>query len=264
MTYKFIRYDRHEPVVRITINRPDRLNAIHPPASVEMRKAFTDFRDDTSLLVAVLTGEGDKAFSAGNDLKYTAEHAKPGEPYPDANRVPFGGITSDFTCWKPIIAAVNGYAVGGGLELALACDIIIAAEHALFSTPESKVGLVAAAGGVHRLPRQLPLKIAMAMLLTGKSISAQEAHQWGLVNEVVPQTDLMTTTDKWTQEIVDCAPLSVRAHKQMAMEGLSFSLDDAMQQNFTEFDRALESSDLLEGPRAFAEKRNPHWQGLSI
>ena len=262
MTYQFIRYEKRGPVAHVTIDRPHRLNAIHPPASAEMREAFTNFREDPALLVAILTGEGDRAFSAGNDLKYTAEHGKSGETYPDAERMPFGGITSDFTCWKPIIAAVNGYAVGGGLELALACDIVIAVEHATFAAPEPKVGLVAAAGGVHRLPRQAPFKVAMAMLLTGKSIAAAEALRWGIVNEVVPQAELMPAADRWAREIAECAPLSVRAHKQMATEGMSLSLEDAMRHEFSELDRVLASPDLLEGPRAFAEKRKPVWRGL--
>ena len=262
MTYRFIRYEKRGPVAHVTIDRPHRLNAIHPPASAEMREAFTDFRDDPALLIAILTGEGDRAFSAGNDLKYSAEHGKPRETYPDSDRVPFGGITSDFTCWKPIIAAVNGYAVGGGLELALACDIVIAAEHAILGTPEPRVGLVAAAGGVHRLPRQAPFKIAMGMLLTGRPITAAQAHGWGLVNEVVPQTELMPTAERWAREIADCAPLSVRAHKQMATEGLSLSVNEAMRLEFSELDRVLASPDLLEGPRAFAEKRKPTWRGL--
>ena len=263
MTYQFIRYEKRGPVAQVTITRPHRLNAIHPPASAEMREAFADFREDPALMVAILTGEGDRAFSAGNDLKYTAEHGKLGEPYPESDRMPFGGITSEFTCWKPIIAAVNGYAVGGGLELALACDIVIAAEHATFAAPEPRVGLVAAAGGVHRLARQAPFKVAMAMLLTGKSITAAEALRWGLANEVVPHDELMAAAERWAREIAECAPLSVRAHKQMATDGMVLGLEEAMRHEFSEMDRVLASPDLVEGPRAFAEKRKPVWRGLS-
>ena len=187
MDLEFIRYEKRGRIAYVTIDRPRSLNALHPPASLEMRRAFLDFRDDPDVWVAVLTGSGERAFCAGNDLKYHAEHGAGGEAYPGASEVPFGGITSEFECWKPVIAAVNGYAVGGGLEIALACDLVVADESAQFGAPEVNVGLVAAAGGVHRIPRQLPLKVGMGMLLTGKPISADDAHRWGLVNEVAPK-----------------------------------------------------------------------------
>ena len=188
MTYRFLKYETADRIARITIDRPERLNALHPPANEELLQAFTAFRDDPDMLVAILTGAGDRAFSAGNDLKYTAEHGRSRRWH---GRAPFGGITSDFTCWKPIIAAVNGYAMGGGLELALACDIIVAADHAQLALPEVTVGLIAGAGGVHRLPRMIPPKIAMGMMLTGRRLTADEAHRFGLVNEVVPLADLI-------------------------------------------------------------------------
>ena len=261
MTYEFIRYETRHRVAFVTINRPERLNALHPPASAELREAFVSFRDDPELWVAVLTGAGDRAFCTGNDLKYASEHARPGEPYPESDTIPFGGITGEFTCWKPIIAAVNGYALGGGLEIALACDIIIAEEHARFGTPEVKVGLAAVAGGVHRLPRQLPQKIALGMLLSGGTISAQEAHRWGLANEVAPPGDLMRVAQRWAAAIVDGAPLSVRASKQMAMAGLDLPLKEAMTGSYSEYEKAVTSQDWVEGPRAFAEKRKPQWKG---
>ena len=261
MAYEHIRYEKRGRVAVVTMARPERLNALHPPANAEMRHAFTDFRDDPDTWVAVLTGEGDRAFSAGNDLKYHAEHGSPGEPYPEAESKPFGGITVGFTCWKPIIAAVNGYAVGGGLELALACDVVIAADHALFGAPEARVGVVSTASGVHRLPRQMPLKIAMGMLLTGNTISAEKAHRWGLVNEVVPLSELMTAADRWAAEILKCAPLSTRAHKQMALTGLGLPIEAAIDRGYSEYDKALASTDFVDGPRAFAEKRLPEWKG---
>ena len=175
--------------------------------------------------------------------------------------MPFGGITDDYTCWKPIIAAVNGYAVGGGLELVLACDLAIASDNAQFGAPEGKVGLVAAAGGVHRLPRQVPLKIAMEMLLAGRMLDAEEAHRYGLVNEVVPADELVAAAERMASEIVSLAPLSARAHKQMAMTGLGLDLDDAMARDYSENEKAMASDDFIEGPRAFAEKRKPNWTG---
>jgi crotonobetainyl-CoA hydratase len=175
--------------------------------------------------------------------------------------MPFGGITGDYTCWKPIIAAVNGYAFGGGLELVLACDLAIASDTAQFGAPEGKVGLVAAAGGVHRLPRQVPLKVAMGMLLAGRVLGAEDANRHGLVNEVVPGDELTDAAERMASEIVALAPLSARAHKQMAMTGLGLDLDDAMAGTYSENERAMASDDFVEGPRAFAEKRKPVWTG---
>ena len=258
MGYEFIVYEKRGRIAYLTINRPDRLNALHPPANSEIRDAMTDFRDDPDAWVAIITGAGERAFSAGNDLKYTAERGRHRRPVGSA---PFGGITSDFECWKPIIAAVNGFALGGGLELALACDIIVAAEHAEVGLPEVRVGLVAGAGGVHRLPRHVPLKVAMGMMLTGRRIPAQEAYRIGLVNEVVPQSKLMETAEGWASDILKGAPLSVRASKQMALSGLPWPLEIAMGRTYSEHERAKASHDFVEGPRAFAEKRKPNWTG---
>ena len=258
MAYEFILYEKRGRIAYLTINRPDRLNALHPPASLEIREAMTDFRDDPDVWVAIITGTGERAFSAGNDLKHTAERGRDRDR--PAVRAPFGGITSDFECWKPIIAAVNGFALGGGLELALACDIIVAADHAEVGLPEVRVGLVAGSG-VHRLPRHIPLKIAMGMMLTGKRISAQEAYRVGLVNEVVPLSELMPTAERWANEILEVAPLSARASKQMAMDGIAWPLDIALSRTYSEHRNARESDDVVEGPRAFAEKRRPNWTG---
>ena len=258
MPYEFVVYEKKGRTAYITINRPERLNAVHPPTNAELRRAFVDFRDDPDLWVAILTGTGDHAFSAGNDLKYAAERGR--HVYPSEGEPSFGGITEKFVCWKPIIAAVNGYALGGGLEMALACDIIIAADHAEFGLPEGKVGLVPNTGA-HRLPRQIPLKLAMGMMLTGRRISAKEAYRIGLVNEVVPAAELMSTAEAWANEILEVAPLSARAIKQMALSGLGSPLDVALKGRYSEFDRMLTSDDVEEGPKAFAEKRKPRWTG---
>ena len=225
MAYEFINYEKKGRIAYITINRPERLNALHPPANLEMKEAFTAFENDPDAWVAIVTGTGDRAFCAGNDLRYTAENW--GEREKEAAtgariRAAFGGSTTDmdFKCWKPIIAAVNGYALGGGLELAMACDIIVIADHAEVGLPEPRVGLIAGAGGVHRLPRHVPLKRAMGMMLTARRISAQEAYDLGLVNEIVPLSEVVPTAEKWANEILEAAPLSVRASKQMAYEGL--------------------------------------------
>ncbi|MGD8226583.1 MAG: enoyl-CoA hydratase-related protein, partial [Desulfobacteraceae bacterium] len=215
--------------------------------------------------VAIYTGAGDKAFCAGNDLKYTAEHGfdaiKESLLSDKAIKGGFGGITMRFDCFKPIIAAVNGYAGGGGTEIALACDLIIAAEHAKFGLPEPRVGLMAGAGGVHRLPRQLPTKIAMGMMLTGKMITAKQAFEYGLVNEVVPGDRVLDTAERWATEIMECAPLAVMATKQSALQGLDRpTLEQAMKPDYPMFRKVMDSEDVLEGSKAFAEKRKPQWK----
>lgn len=257
MSYEFITYEKKGKIAYLTINRPERLNAVHPPANMEMLQAFTSFKEDPDAWVCIVTGAGDRAFSAGNDLKYTAEHGRSSRPA--ADRAALGGITMHFECYKPIIAAVNGFALGGGLEIALACDIIIAADHAEVGLPEPRVGLVAGAGGVHRLPRHIPLKVAMGMMLTARRIPAQEAYRLGLVNEVVPLADLMATAERWANEILEVAPLSARATKQMASNGLGYPVNLAIDQIYSENVKMAASDDLIEGPRAFAEKRKPNW-----
>jgi crotonobetainyl-CoA hydratase len=173
----------------------------------------------------------------------------------------FGGLVARGDLWKPLIAAVNGFALGGGLEIALGCDLIIAADHATFGLPEPRVGLMAAAGGVHRLPRSIPLKLAMGMILTGRRISAAEAARIGLVNEVVPAAELPAAAERWAREICECAPLSVQASKQAAYQGLAKPLEEAMSFPYPMVQKLFSSEDLVEGPRAFAEKRKPVWKG---
>ena len=257
MAYEFVNYEKKDRIANVTINRPERLNALHPPANQELLDVFTDFKNDDDSWIAIITGTGDRSFSAGNDLRYTAENFE--ERRRISNRAPFGGITSDFECHKPLIAAVNGYALGGGLELAMACDIIVIADHAEVGLPEPRVGLIAGAGGVHRLPRHIPLKRAMGMMLTAKRISAQDAYDLGLVNEVVSLSNLMSTAEKWASDILEAAPLSVRASKQMAYEGLGWPLDNAFARKYTEEAKFQTSNDMREGPLAFSEKRPPNW-----
>ncbi|MDA1347336.1 MAG: enoyl-CoA hydratase-related protein [Chloroflexi bacterium] len=262
MPYKQLIYEKKDRIAYVTLNRPHRLNALHPLLGAEMREAFSDFRDDPEVWVAILTGAGDRAFSAGADLKWVAGIREEGEEEPPQQKgqVSLGDITKHFDCWKPIIAAVNGFALGGGLELALSCDIIIAADHAELGLPEGRVGQVAGTG-VHRLPRQIPLKLAMGMILTGRRIKAQEALRLGIVNEVVPAADLMTTAEQWANDILLCAPLSVRASKQMVMTGLDLPLELAMDRSYTEFEKAITAADQQEGAKAFSEKRKPNWTG---
>lgn len=260
MSLKFIKIEKREHVTIVTINRPEVMNALHPPACAEMDAAFNEFSEDRKAWVAILTGAGDRAFSAGNDLKWHAQHGEQGiREGLDPLKGGFGGITRRFDCFKPIIAAVNGLALGGGLEIALACDIIVAADHAEFGLPEPRAGMIAGAGGVFRLPRQIPYHLAMGMILTGRRISAQEARQIGLINEVVPMQDLMTTVEKWTTEILECAPLAVRAAKEATL--MSLPLEEALSKVFPGMVTFKQSQDYIEGPRAFSEKRKPQWKG---
>ena len=258
MAYEFATYTKEGRIATVTINRPERMNALHPPANLELHDIWNDFQNDPEVWIGILTGSGDRAFSAGNDLKYTAEHGLGGVRVGESG---FGGLVKRTDCWKPIIAAVNGFALGGGFEMALACDIIIAADHARLGLPEPRVGLMAGAGGVHRLPRMMPQKIAMGYILTGRHMTAQEAHRWGIVNEVAPLADLMPTVQRWAQDILEGAPLSIRASKQAAMMGLGHPLDIALNLEYTQSTAMRRSEDIVEGPKAFAEKRKPNWKG---
>ena len=258
MAYEFATYEKEGRIATVTINRPERMNALHPPANLELHDIWNDFQNDPEVWIGILTGSGERAFSAGNDLKYTAEH---GMNMVRVGESGFGGLAKRTDCWKPIIAAVNGFALGGGFEMALACDLIIAADHARLGLPEPRVGLMAGAGGVHRLPRMMPQKIAMGYILTGRHMTAQEAHRWGIVNEVVPLADLMPTVHRWAQDILEGAPLSIRASKQAAMMGLGHPLDIALNLEYTQSTAMRRSEDIVEGPKAFAEKRKPNWKG---
>ncbi len=254
--YEYCSVEKADHIMTVTIERPDRLNALHPPANAELGEVFDDFAADDDMWVAIITGRG-RGFSAGNDLRYQAEGGE---------RVPmprgFGGLTSRFDLNKPVIAAVNGVAMGGGFEIALACDLIIASEKAMFALPEPKVGLAALAGGLNRLPRQIGPKRALGMILTGRHVPAEEGMQLGFVNEVVPHDELMAATARWAEQICACAPLSIRASKDVVYRSLdSSSLQDSMESQYDTVRAMVKSEDFIEGPRAFAEKRPPQWKG---
>lgn len=256
---QFILYEKRGHTARVTLNRPEVLNALHPPAHAELARAWADFIADPDLWVAVLTGAGERAFCAGTDLVYRATEADEA-----ALLNPSGGRAHVLDrCWKPIIAAVNGYAVGGGLELALRCDIILAAEHARFGLPEPRHGLLADEGGVVHLPRRIPHHLAMGLILTGRLITAQEAARVGLVNEVVPAAELMPAAERWAAEISECSPLAVQAAKQAVVALRDLAPEAALDRldTLSAVRRLRESQDYVEGPRAFSEKRKPVWQG---
>lgn len=258
MAYEFITVDREGPVAIFTLNRPEVMNALHSPMHFELDEAFNAFAADPEQWVGIVTGAGERAFSAGNDLKHQAMGGGMGSP-PSG----FAGLTSRFDLDKPLIAAVNGVAMGGGFEIALACDLIIAAETAVFALPEPKVGLAALAGGLHRLPRQIGLKRAMGMILTARRVPAAEGQALGFVNAVVPAAELMAEARRWAAMICDCSPMSIRASKQAVMQGLEQTLPDAIsgQFKFPAVGALFQSEDFREGPMAFAQKRPPRWKG---
>ena len=258
MPLEFVDVKQAGQVTVVTLNRPEVMNALHKPAHFELHEVFNWFCGDPDQWVAIVTGAGDRAFCAGNDLKWQAAGGQRGW-----NSSGFGGLTLRFECDKPIIAAVNGVAMGGGFEIALACDLIIASENATFALPEPRVGLAALAGGLQRLPRQIGLKRAMGMILTGRHVSAREGLELGFVNEVVPPGEALKAAQRWADQICQNSPMSIRASKQAVMTGLNTTLPQAMieQREYPAVRDMIQSEDYIEGPRAFAEKQPPRWQG---
>ena len=259
MAYEFVVVERDGPITTVTLNRPEVMNALHSFAHFELDQVFNDFAADDSQWVAIVTGAGERAFSAGNDLKHQAGGGRMGSPASG-----FAGLTSRFDLAKTVIAAVNGVAMGGGFEIALACDLIVASETAIFALPEPRVGLAALAGGLHRLPRQIGLKRAMGMILTGRRVSAREGLELGFVNEVAPPAELMSAARRWAALIGECSPMSIRASKETVLRGLDEPSPEAAlkgQSRYPAVAALYGSADFVEGPRAFAERRPPQWKG---
>ncbi|MCA6321729.1 MAG: enoyl-CoA hydratase/isomerase family protein [Phenylobacterium sp.] len=259
MAYEHIRVDREGHVTISTLNRPDVMNALHSPAHFEMHEVLDAFAADPDQWVGIITGAGDRAFSAGNDLKHQATGGEMRSP-----PTGFAGLTSRFNLNKPLIAAVNGVAMGGGFEIALACDIIVASEAAIFALPEPRVGLAALAGGLHRLPRAIGVKRAMGMILTGRRVSAAEGEALGFVNDVVPAGELMAAARRWAAQIAELSPMSIRASKEAVFKGLDEpTLEAAIrgQNRYPAVSALFTSEDFVEGPMAFSQKRAPNWKG---
>jgi enoyl-CoA hydratase/carnithine racemase len=257
-------YEKKDHMAILTLNRPEAMNAMNAAMRREMGQAFVDFREDNDSWVLIITGAGDRAFCAGMDLREMAAGLASrgqGEPQqPQQPREPEISLMAGNTgIWKPIIAAINGVAVGGGLETALACDIRIAADSARMGLSEPKRGIIPGGGGLARLPRLIPLGAAMEIMLTGDLITAQEAYRIGLVNQVVPAAELLTAAKKMAERMMESAPLALRAIKETVMKTRHMSLEEALPARFGP--NVMASEDAREGTAAFGQKRKPAWKG---
>jgi enoyl-CoA hydratase/carnithine racemase len=263
MSYEKIIYEKQGRIAIITINRPERMNAIDPQTSGELYEAWCDFRDSDDLWVGIFTGAGERAFSAGNDLVAMSAAQQQGSNAVAAaySKAPFGGITRNFECWKPMIAAINGYCLAGGLEMALSCDIRVAAEHAQFGLAEVTRGIIPGAGGTQRLPRVIPFGPALELLLTGGKFDAQWAFRYGLVNHVVPADQVMPKAMEIANTLCENAPVSLRLVKEAAYKGLSMPIDEGLRFEIEQSKKVMQTEDSREGPLAFAQKRKPTWKG---
>lgn len=251
-------YEKKGHVVIITLNRPEAMNAFNPAQIQQFSEASIKFKDDPDAWVAIVTGSGNKAFSSGFDLK-TMDASGDRLPSPGDDAPPL--IQRGLDVFKPVIAAINGVAMGGGLEVVLACDIRIAAEHVKLAVPEVKWNLIPGWGGTQRLPRHIGRAKASEMLLMGTSIDAQEALRIGLINKIVPADKLIEEAMAWAEKIAQNGPLSVRAAKECILRGTEMTLKDGMQLELDLVDKLLDTEDSKEGPRAFAEKRKPEFKG---
>ena len=254
-----IHYRKDGAIARVTIDRPRVLNALNRAAHDALTSVWDDVRDDPDVRVAVLTGAGARAFCAGADMK-DAQEANGLDYLTHGPRLGAGGLSLRRDLFKPVIAAVNGLALGGGFELALGCDLIVAAEHAEFGFPEPRVGRMALDAGVTLLARQVPLKVAMGLLLTGRRISARAAQAAGLVNDVVPAADLAQAADRVAADIIACAPLAVEATKQLALAAQDLPSWAAPRWFPRQVLEAIASEDAREGVQAFREKRKATWR----
>lgn len=253
-----VNYQKEGKVAVFTLNRPEALNAIDPQGAEELSRAFDDFKKDDELLVGIITGAGSKAFSVGADVETMLPKLK--EFSGRRNSGPLN-LVEVLNSWKPMIAAINGAALGGGLEIALACDLRIASENAIFGMPEVTLGLIPGWGGTQRLPRMIPLVKAAELILTGKPISAQEAYRIGLINKVVAFSELMSAAKAMAETVCRRAPLAVRAAKQAIIQGMDVSLENGLKLERQLNDFLVSTEDFEEGCKANIEKRQPSFKG---
>jgi len=251
-------FDVKDHVARVTIDRPERMNAIDPPTFQRLAEIWDEVEATPDIRCVVLTGAGDKAFSAGADMK--AGGGKSGVEYWNEIK-DYTGIALRKTLKTPVIARVNGLALGGGLEIVLGCDIVIAADAARFGLPEARVGRVPLDGGIVLLQRLIPRNIAVGMMMTGRIVPADDMARYGLVNAVVPSADLDAEVDRWVADILSCAPLSLRAIKAVTRDTATLPVHEAFARETPELIAALNSDDADEGVAAFREKRTPVWKG---
>ncbi len=260
-----VKFETHERIAIITISRPLAMNSLDEETLASLNKAWIDFRDNPDLWVAIITGAGGKAFCSGADIRSLAKYYRTEtaiQRKAKADKEPgLGGITRNLEIWKPIIAAINGYCLAGGLEIALACDIRIASDTATFGLTEVKRGIIPGAGGTQRLPRLIPLGKSLEMILTGESIDAQEAYRIGLVNKVVPSEDLLPEAIKMAEQICRNAPLAVQAAKEAVYRGTVLPLSEGLRLEQFLAEPVFQSEDAKEGPKAFFEKRPPVFKG---
>jgi len=255
-----ILYEKKDKIASITINRPEAMNAMDPDTYREISEALIDVGSDPEVWVAIITGTGDKAFSAGADLKRMHQGGGESSMATIWNPTKVPRFDQGFQIWKPVIAAVNGYCLAGGFELAMACDIRIASEHASFGAPEVRWSILHGYGAL-RLPKAIPLSSAMEILLLGDRIDAQEAYRIGIVSRVVPHKELIPTAEKMARRICENGPLAVRATKEIAIRGMNTTLDEGLRL-YALLNRMIhETEDAREGPRAFVEKRPPQFKG---
>ena len=255
-----ISLDIRDYVAHVTIDRPEVMNAINAAAEAELESVWSQLEHASNVRVAVLTGAGDRAFCVGADMK-SAGGPSGLDYWASARRGGFGGISLRDTLDVPVIARVNGHALGGGFEMVLGCDIVVAADDASFGLPEPRVGRMPLDGGMVLLQRQIPYRLAMGLLLTGRRITAREAAAYGIVNETVPRRELDAAVDCWVADVLACAPLSVRAIKQVVRRTAQLAAADAQALRLPAVIAALRSRDAEEGVTAFREKRPPLWEG---